>query len=301
MEDIVKEFARHTGNAALRTNVCACCALEVEASKTWNVTLDDIPNHTLLMPTTPHPKHEIFHGMLLEPCGVDGEASRANLCHECYRSLERNQLPSLSLANNLWIGPVPDCLKSLTLAERLLIAKYLPTAYVVKLYPKQAGAAHWDPSQLYSGLKGSVSTYALDPNLVASMVDGKILPSPPTVLSAAVAVTFITPGGKTQFPLPKILYVRRQVVHDALEWLVANNPLYANIRISEERLRLLPENGVPMEIQLTARHSSDVESVIREHEGYVPSDDVEVSEEPMAMQEESTGKYRYHLNRHARP
>ena len=46
-------------------------------------------------------------------------------------------------------------------------------------------------------LKGSVSTYALDPNLVASMVDGKVLPSPPTVLSAAVAVTFITPGGVT--------------------------------------------------------------------------------------------------------
>ena len=190
MEDIVKEFARRTGNDALSTKVCACCALEVEACKTWNITLDDIPNHTLLIPTTPHPKHKIFHGMLLKPCGIDGEVSRANLCHKCYKSLERNQLPSLSLTNNLWIGPVPDCLKSLTLAERLLIAKYLPTAYVVKLYPKQAGAAHWDPSQLYSGLKGSVSTYTLDPNLIASMVDSKVLPSPPTILSAAVAVTF---------------------------------------------------------------------------------------------------------------
>jgi len=152
------------------------------------------------------------------------------------------------------------------------------------------GAAHWDPSQLYSGLKGSVSTYTLDPNLVASMVDGKVLPSPPTVLSAAVAVTFITPGRKKQFPLPKILYVRRQVVHEALKWLVANNPLYANVHISEEWLQLLPENGVPTEIQSTARHSSDVESVIREHEGYAPSDDIEISEVPIdAKQEESSG------------
>src|SRR5438445_8104819 len=56
-------FRSHTGNDALSTKVCACCALEVEPCKTWNVTLDDIPNHTLLIPTTPHPKHEIFHGM----------------------------------------------------------------------------------------------------------------------------------------------------------------------------------------------------------------------------------------------
>jgi hypothetical protein len=168
----------------------------------------------------------------------------------------------------------------LTLAERLLIAIHLPTAYIVKLYPKQAGREHWDPSQLYSGLKGCVSTYVLDPKLVASMVDGKILPAPPSVLSAAIAVTFITPSGKPQFHFPKVLYVRRQVVRDALLWLKENNAIYADIVISEERLQLLPEDGVPEEIRVVARHSSDVNSVIREHEGYVPSDHAEDTTEP---------------------
>ena len=287
--DITKEFIKRTGNEALKTYTCASCALEIEASKILNVPLGSIPNSHLLVPTTPHAEHDIYHNMLLEPTGVDVENDRADICHECYGSLERNQLPAFALANNMWIGRVPDCLKSLTLVERLLIAKFLPTAYIVKLYPKQAGAAYWDLSQLYSGLKGSVSTYFLDPKLVASMIDGRILPAPLTILSAAMAVTFITPAGKTQFPLPKILHVRRQMVREALEWLKANNLLYKDIVISKERLQLLPEDGVPKEIQSTARHSTDIESVICEHEGYTPSNDLEGAEESAAFTDELKG------------
>jgi hypothetical protein len=163
----------------------------------------------------------------------------------------------------MWIGRVPECLQILTLAERLLIAKFFPTAYIVKLYPKLTGAAHWDHSQLYSGLKGSVSTYALDPNLVNSMIDGKILPAPPIILSATIAVTFITPSGKPEFLLPKMLHVRRNIVREALLWLKAHNPLYNDIIISEERLQGLLENGIPNEIICTAKCSTDMESVVR--------------------------------------
>ena len=233
MADITREFIEWTGNEAMKMYTCACCALEIEASKIMEVPLNSMPNKDLLVPTMAHAEHDIFDNMLLEPSGVDLEKNRANICCCCYDSLIQNKLPLFSLANNMWIGHVPDCLKSLTLVKRLLIAQYLPTAYIVKLYPKQAGSAHWDPSQLYSGFKGSVSTYSLDPKLVASMIDGKILPAPPALLSAAVAVTFIMPAGKTQFPLPKILYVQRWVVHEALVWLRTNNPLYKDIIISK--------------------------------------------------------------------
>lgn len=37
--------------------------------------------------------------------------------------------------------------------------------------------------------------------------------------------------------------VRRKHVQDALEWLVANNPYYSDIVISQERLLLLPMDG----------------------------------------------------------
>ena len=84
-----------------------------------------------------------------------------------------------------------------------------------------------------------------------------------------------TPSGKTQFPLPNILRVRRDKIREALEWLKQHNPLYGDIVISEERLQMLLEDGVPDEILSTVKYSTDMEAVIREHEGYVPSDVVD--------------------------
>jgi len=123
-------------------------------SQITKTTLDTIPNPNLLVPKDVHPDHDIFQGTLLELKGIDAKVNSVNLCYQCHINLERNQLPPFALANNMWIGRVLECLQTLTLAERLLITKYFPTAYVIKLYPKQTGAAHWDHSQLYSGLKG---------------------------------------------------------------------------------------------------------------------------------------------------
>jgi hypothetical protein len=275
MNSIISEFIERTGNDALKTEVCACCAREQEAYKTSKIRIDHIPNATLLKPPIPHPMHDLFNGILLEPHGINQDTQKANLCEDCYLDLDRNRVPALALANNMWIGQVPDCLASLTLVERLLIAKHFPTAYIVKLYPKQAGSSHWDSSQLYSGFKGTVSTYPLDPSLVQSMVDGNLLPAPPTILSATVAVTFITPTGKHEFALPKALYARRHKIREALQWLKENNPLYKDIIISEDRLQLIPEDDVPVEIRATTKHSTDIDTVIREHEGYVPLDATE--------------------------
>jgi len=272
LRNMVREFIQRTSNDAMKTFVCACCASEKDISNLTIFPLDSIPNPHLLVPIHPHPEHKLFRNMLLEPKGVDVNGNMVNLCGECHLDLHRNNLPPLALANNMWIGPIPDCLEMLTLAERILIAKYFPTAYIIKMFPKQAGSAHWDKSKMYSGFKGCVSTYTLDPKLVASMIDGKILPAPPAILSATVAVTFITPSGKKEFSLPDLLRVRRHRVREALLWLKVNNPLYHDIVISEERLQSLPEDDIPQEIRETARHSTDIEAVIREHDGYVPTD-----------------------------
>ena len=208
MNNVIKEFIVRTGNEALKTYICACCALEMESSKITKIHIDHIPNSTLLIPSVHHAQHDLFDKLLLERKGIDQVTKVANLCYDCHLELERNRLPAFALANNMWISAIPDCLESLTLVKRLLIAKYFPTAYIVKLFPKQAGGTHWDSSQLYSGFKGCVSTYALDPKLVQSMIDGQLFPAPPIILSATVAVTFITPSGKPEFTFPKALYAR---------------------------------------------------------------------------------------------
>lgn len=125
---------------------------------------------------------------------------------------------------------------------------------------------------MYSGLKGNVSTYRLDPRQVASMIEGRMFPPPVKILSATIGVTFVGPKGLRESSMPAMFRVRRWRVREALLWLKDNNPLYSDIEISEERLSQLPEDGVPEEISMVAKHSTDIESVEKEHSGYVPTD-----------------------------
>jgi hypothetical protein len=60
-------------------------------------------------------------------------------------------------------------------------------------------------------------------------------------------------------------------VRKALEWLKENNPLFANVTISPNRLAQLPEDDVPYELRMTAKLSTDINSLHAEQEGYVPS------------------------------
>ena len=55
-------------------------------------------------------------------------------------------------------------------------------------------------------------------------------------------------------------------------WLKENNPLYADIQILDVHLMELPEDGVPKELTLTAKHSTDVDAAYRKQDGYVPLD-----------------------------
>lgn len=265
----IGEFIQRTGNSALATAFCAVCARENDRAELTPHHLDTIPNSNRLRPAVSHPAHDLFNGMLLQPAGVSN-AECANVCVECLRALKSDKIPTFALANGLWIGAIPHELAYLTLPERLLIAKYFPAAYIIKLYPKKKGARHWDRRQLNSGLKGNVSTYQLDQGQIASMIDGTIMPQQPKILAATLGITFVGPKNLPDKCFPDAFKVRRLRVQKALEWLKNNNPLFANITISASRLKELPENDVPYELRVTAKLSTDVATLHAEHEGYVP-------------------------------
>ncbi|KAF8062522.1 hypothetical protein FPV67DRAFT_1384521, partial [Lyophyllum atratum] len=46
-----------------------------------------------------------------------------HICKSCEDALLKNDKPKKSLANHLWIGPIPDVLKDLLYAEKMLIAQ----------------------------------------------------------------------------------------------------------------------------------------------------------------------------------
>jgi hypothetical protein len=108
---------------------------------------------------------------------------------------------------------------------------------------------------------------------ITDMVDGRILPNPSKILASTIGVTLIGPNNLKEKTMPGFLWVHRQRVREALIWLKVNNPVYADITISDERLEQLTENGVPNKILATMRHSDDVHELEQERAGYVPDDD----------------------------
>ena len=270
IDGLIGDFIDRTSNSAMAVAACAVCARELNRTDLTSYRLDLIPSRHLLRPAIPHPAHDILDGMLLHPAGVTN-AEMANVCIECSRALKSDKIPACALANGMWIGATPHDLAYLTLPERLLIAKYFPAAYIIKLYPKKKGARHWDQRQMYSGLKGNVSTYQLDQGQISSMIDGTIMPQQTKILAATLGITFVGPKNLPEKSFPSIFKVRRTRVRKALEWLKTNNPLFANITISESRLAELPEDDIPYELRVTAKLSTDVDKVHAEHEGYVPS------------------------------
>ncbi|KAH9161206.1 hypothetical protein EDB89DRAFT_1861768 [Lactarius sanguifluus] len=197
----------------------------------------------------------------------------ANVCGSCVCDLRKDKTPALSLANGLWIGDVPPLLTILTLPERILVARYFPAAYIVKLYPKKKGARNWSSAGMQSGLRGNISTYRLNTNDIAHLTDTQTMPPSSAILAATIGITFVGPNNLPEKTMPGFLQVNQTHVRLALEWLKSNNPIYRDIIISSKRLCELPVDGVPIEIMSLARHSDDTVLLAEETDGYVPDDD----------------------------
>jgi hypothetical protein len=189
-------FIDRTSNTEMHKVVCFVCAGEFFMSETSLVDLRYLPNRHLLVPQCYHPAHETIHSMLLYSPSVThhSDFSDGYICSLCMHDLRHNQIPSHALANGLWIGEVPPELSILSLAERILIGLYYPSAFVIKLYPQKKGARHWDTSALNSGIRGNVSTYRLNTQDISAMIEGHFLPRHPDILPAMIGVSIIGPS-----------------------------------------------------------------------------------------------------------
>lgn len=288
IDRLILDFITATAQDKLAVSTCGSCAQECTVPAVHSKKYSDLPNADLLKPYTPHTAHVLWNGLLICSKALSADGQSLNVCNDCYASLLKGRKPALSLANDMWVGDVPYQLRNLHIAERLMIAKGFPSAYVVKLYPKKKGSAKWGTeSQFYSGMRGNVTTYKMDPVQMASLICDNVLPHRSSVLPAIIGVTFVGPKGFPLHGLPGMFRIRRWRIREALVWLKTNNPLFSDIVISEERLAELPEDGVPEEIIVTAKYSTDVESLNREGESYIPDIEGEMEE----------GIYLYFMNK----
>jgi len=274
-------FFKATSNAPTEQCTCAVCAREcrVLENKVLAMPLSLIPNSERLVPRCPHTTHELYKGRLLEPDGLVGENDDplVSVCGQCLEELNKpgHKPPKMSLANGLWIGWIPWPLQLLTFPEQLLIALLYPRVYVFKLFPKRQQGTR-NMATLQRAMRGNVTTYELNAEAIASMVEGNLMPRPPAILASLISVTFIALGEVPKKWLHSTFHVRWQVVSNALQWLKVNNPkYYHDIEISPTRINTLPEDDVPEEITDIIRQSEDLGVLEEEDDSYVPPDDNE--------------------------
>lgn len=267
-----RAFRKATSNDAIKSATCIVCARELFCSQGKHYQLKEIPNKGRLVSNYPHPAHRTTQDMLLvEDHLIDKGAGLGGwVCDDCIRALSDNRLPPLSLANCMWIGPIPLEISQLTVPERMLISIYHPRCYVYKLYPRDLWAKQLDQSMLQQGLSGNVTTYELNLPDVVRMLSGKLVPRPMSVLASTIAVTYVGPGKIPKNWLKQTFRVRRAVVLAALLCLkdVTRHPGYTDLEISEERLATLPLGDVPLEILASMRHEPDAAKAHQEAESY---------------------------------
>lgn len=240
------------------------------------IPLSLIPNSACLIPTHCHRVHDLYDSRLLEPAGLVGDDGDpiVSVCHQCLEELKKtgHNPPKMSLANDLWIGCTPWPLQLLTFPEQLLIAQLYPRVYVFKLFPKCQQAVR-NMASLQRAMRGNVSTYKLNTEVIASMVEGNLMPCPPAILASLISVMFIALGEVPRKWLHSTFRVHWQAIWDALHWLKDNNPkYYGNIKISSSQIEALPEDDVPVEVTAIIHQSEDIGVLDEENDSYVLQD-----------------------------
>ena len=169
VKELYRRFFCATSNAAVERVVCGVCARECGRKQDGVEIVDikNIPNSHRLRPEVAHVAHELYDGLLLVPEGVYVEESsnvtRVNICSTCGDELrlQSSSPPQFSLANGLWIGPIPQEIQCLTFLEQVIVAHIRNKCYVFKLWPK-SGNAGVDTSTLQRAMRGNVTSYDLN-------------------------------------------------------------------------------------------------------------------------------------------
>jgi hypothetical protein len=162
-----------------------------------------------------------------------------SVCKGCDHILLTGHVPIMALANDLWIGDVPEQLQGLSYAEKLLVARVRHNRCVVKV---SSSGMH--------KMKANAITFA---NPMPKIYH--VLPPPQEELDDVLAFIFTGPCRPTEDDLKRTpLLVRRNKVAHALEWLKLNHVAYKDLEISYDNLNAYPENGPPVVIDY--RHSS---------------------------------------------
>ncbi len=91
------------------------------------------------------------------------------------------------------------CSHRTILPERILVARYFPAVYIVKLNPKKKGAHTWATADsMHGSLRGNVSTNPLNTEEDIATMTNDQFTSSAGILAATIGVTFVGPRNLPQ-------------------------------------------------------------------------------------------------------
>ena len=168
---------------------------------------------------------------------LEMKMSHTDICTRCHK--DKHNVKMFSSSNNMDPGKLPMELQDLTIIEQQLISRLSPCINVHML--SHGGIAS----------SGHCVTFPQEINEPA-----KIFPR----LPQEIQIIKVKKQGKNE--TYREFRVRRIKVEQALKWLKINNPAYADIIISSNRLLHLPEDGelsdiTTLQFQLDTPHNND--------------------------------------------
>jgi hypothetical protein len=263
MHKIISGFCNDTHPSKLEEAGCAVCGQLVVMTKLKKMShikcsLDPLVRigvTRLPRKSVDDPIKEIDGPIIDENC--------KHICCECVSFLEKKVMPPMALANGLWVGNVPKELSDLTFVERLLVSRVRSNRCIVHV--------------LKGGWKMRANAIMF-PSPIPKLCN--ILPPPIEELDEVIAFMFTGVAQPTAEDMKRTpMLARRRYISAALEWLKINHSDYADVHISQENLKLYPEEGPPVTIDYRSsvvnKHKEatsvfDMEDEDGVHEGKCP-------------------------------
>ena len=229
VESIIRGFCTDTHPDNLVESGCAVCGQLYPLSKLRELSQTSCNLDISLVNNVGRKERKKTSDPILPLSGRVLDATCNHVCIQCESMLMKGIMPSNALANGIWIGEIPEQLKDLTFAESMLISKVRHNRCVVRVS---------------SGRVKMTANVIMFANPVAKVYH--ILPPPREDMDDVLAITFMGSAQPTEQAFQRTpLFVRRNKVAIALEWLKLNHVDYADLEISRENLQSIQKMVSP--------------------------------------------------------
>ncbi|KAJ3729843.1 hypothetical protein C8R42DRAFT_565447, partial [Lentinula raphanica] len=178
------------------------------------------------------------------------------VCLTCRASIRQGKVPKYALCNGLWLGDVPLELKDLTFYEKMLVSRVRHSKCFVRV---RKGAAN---STGHCKLVSNVISFE---NPTPKIYD--VLPPPKEEMDEVLAIMFSGTAQPTDEEYRRsLVFVRRNVVANAIQYCILNHSDYSDVTFSPDNLMGYSESQPIVAIEYFHKNSNRAPEGVSVHD-----------------------------------